>query len=146
MNMASNEMVSPGPGAREISLLNSYRRGSMWGCIFTPSTGSAGRCNRSSRCWQAQTFYVGLALPDVSQSEVLEYHTEGNSTTVGLRYEFTGSLDPKARRLLGAKRPAWIQEVSVDASAAAGTITFEAERDPKRLYGPAGTIRSTTLV
>ena len=79
--------------------------------------------------------YVGLALPDVSQPEVLEHHTEGNSTTVRLRYEFTGSLDPIARRLLGAKRPAWIQEVSVDASAAAGTITFEAERDPKRMHG-----------
>ena len=54
---------------------------------------------------------------------------------MGLRYEFTGSLDPVARRLLGAKRPAWIQEVRVDASAAAGTITFEAERNPKRLHG-----------
>jgi uncharacterized protein DUF2505 len=73
--------------------------------------------------------------PRRESARVLEHHTEGNSTTVGLRYEFTGSLDPVARRLLGAKRPAWIQEVRVDASAAAGTITFEAERNPNRLHG-----------
>jgi hypothetical protein len=54
-----------------------------------------------------------------------------------LRYEFVGSLDPIAQRLLGASRLAWIQEVRLDRSAGTGALTFEAEKDPRRLHGAA---------
>jgi hypothetical protein len=82
-------------------------------------------------------FYVDLALPDLSQPEVLEHHTEEHTTTVRLRYEFTGSLDPIAKRLLGANKLAWIQEVRVDRTTPGGTLSFGAEKDPKRLHGSA---------
>ena len=82
-------------------------------------------------------FYVGLALPDLSRPEVLDRRTDGDDTVLRLRYEFTGSLDPIASRLLGADRLAWIQEMRVDLSAGSGTLGFGAEKDPKRLHGSA---------
>jgi hypothetical protein len=82
-------------------------------------------------------FYVGLALPDLSTPEVLDHRLDGNDTVVRLRYEFEGSLDPIAHRLIGAGRLAWIQEVRVDRSSGAGKLRFEAEKDPRRLHGSA---------
>ena len=68
---------------------------------------------------------------------MLEHRSEGDNSTVRLRYEFTGSLDPIARRLLVANRLTWIQEVGVDRSAATGILSYTAESDPKRLHGSA---------
>jgi len=82
-------------------------------------------------------FYVDLALPDLSEPEVLEHRAHGDEAVVRLRYEFTGSLDPIARRLIGTGRPVWIQEVRVDRCAGTGALRFEAERDPRRLHGAA---------
>ncbi|MGO8872027.1 MAG: DUF2505 family protein [Acidimicrobiales bacterium] len=82
-------------------------------------------------------FYVSLVLPDLSTPEVLVHHVERAETTIRLRYEFEGSLDPIARRLVGTGRLAWIQEVRVDRSAGSGSLRFEAERDPRRLHGSA---------
>jgi hypothetical protein len=45
--------------------------------------------------------------------------------------------DPIAQRLLGSSRLTWIQEVRIDPSAGAGTLRFEAEKDPRRLHGAA---------
>jgi hypothetical protein len=39
--------------------------------------------------------------------------------------------------LLGNQRLAWIQEVRVDSSNGSGTLSFGAEKDPKRLHGSA---------
>jgi hypothetical protein len=83
------------------------------------------------------SFYVGLDLPDVERPEVIDHHSDGPRSVVRLRYVFAGSLDPLARRLIGAHRLSWIQEVRVDADAAAGSLGFEAERDPRRLHGRA---------
>jgi hypothetical protein len=86
-------------------------------------------------------FYVGLALPDLSQPEVLEQHADSDDAALVLRYEYVGSLDPMARRLLGPKRLAWIQEMHVNSSSGSGsgsgTLRFRAEADPKRLHGSA---------
>jgi hypothetical protein len=82
-------------------------------------------------------FYLGLSLPDLSRPEVLEERDDGDHTMLRLRYEFVGSLDPIAQRLLGSSRPGWIQEVRVDRSAGSGTLRFEAEKDPGRLHGAA---------
>jgi uncharacterized protein DUF2505 len=82
-------------------------------------------------------FYLSLALPDLSEPKVLENETDGDRATLRLRYEYVGSLDPIAQRLLGSDRLAWIQEVRVDRSAGSGTLRFEAEKDPKRLHGSA---------
>jgi len=82
-------------------------------------------------------FYGALELPDLSQPEVLESSDDGGRSLLRLRYEFVGSLDPMARRLLGQSRLTWIQQVVVDKSTHAGELTFNAEADPKRLHGSA---------
>ncbi|HEX3461266.1 MAG TPA: DUF2505 family protein [Acidimicrobiales bacterium] len=82
-------------------------------------------------------FYLHLALPDLSLPRVVEAKAEGDESGLRLRYEFVGSLDPIAQRLLGSSRLAWIQEVRVDESAGTGVLRFEAEKDPKRLHGSA---------
>lgn len=82
-------------------------------------------------------FYLGVTLPDLSKPEVLAEGRDGGGTTLRLRYEFTGSLDPIARRLLGSGRLRWVQEMRIDRSAGSGALRFEAERDPRRLRGTA---------
>ncbi len=81
-------------------------------------------------------FYEDLDLPDLSRPELLAHDTSAAGTTIRLRYEFLGSLDPLARRLLGNQRLTWIQEVHVEPRGS-GTLSFGAERDPKRLHGDA---------
>jgi hypothetical protein len=82
-------------------------------------------------------FYLALTLPDLSQPELLEERQDDESTVLRLRYEFVGSLDPIAQRLIGSGRLAWIQEVRVDRSTGTGELRFEAEKDPRRLHGSA---------
>jgi hypothetical protein len=91
-------------------------------------------------------FYVGLKLPDLSQPDVLDQHTEGDTDVLRLRYLFLGSLHPVARRLLGKRQLAWIQEVRVNGVTGSGEITFQAEAEPKRLHGSANfTLEPVTL-
>jgi hypothetical protein len=82
-------------------------------------------------------FYLDLVLPDLSQPELLEQRDDGGSTELRLRYEFVGSLDPIAQRLIGAGRLAWVQSVRIDPSTGSGRLQFEAEKDPGRLHGKA---------
>jgi len=82
-------------------------------------------------------FYASLELPDLSRPSVLAETSEGDRRTLRLRYEFVGSLDPFARRILGSHRLAWEQEVAVDLSAGTGELEFAAAADPRRLYGSA---------
>jgi hypothetical protein len=96
-------------------------------------------------------FYLSLVLPDLGQPAVVEQRVDGDGDVLRLRYEFVGSLDPIAQRLLGSSTLTWIQEVRIDQSAGSGTLRFEAEKDPRRLHGAAdfvltaadgGTVRS----
>lgn len=82
-------------------------------------------------------FYQDLDLPDLSRPEVLSSGSGGEHPVLRLRYEFVGSLDPFARRLLGHHRLAWNQVVRLDPSARSGELTFAAAADPKRLHGSA---------
>jgi hypothetical protein len=45
-------------------------------------------------------FYETLDLPDVSEPEVVDRTSDGQRSQLRLRYEFSGTLDPRARRLL----------------------------------------------
>ncbi len=83
------------------------------------------------------TFYLHLALPDLSLPGLVDEESDGDRAMLRLRYEFVGSLDPIAQRLLGSSRMAWVQEVRVDKSAGTGALTFAAEKDPRRLHGAA---------
>jgi hypothetical protein len=82
-------------------------------------------------------FYTALDLPDVSRPVLLDSSTDGQQSRVRLRYEFVGSLDPIARRVVGEDRLAWIQEVLVDHSTNSGQISFNGVADPRRLRGSA---------
>lgn len=82
-------------------------------------------------------FYINLRLPDLGQPVLLDHQVNGPRAEMTLRYEFVGSLDPMARRLLGSNRLAWIQRISVDQSAGSGSLNFKAQADPKRLHGVA---------
>ena len=83
------------------------------------------------------TFVAGLALEDLSLPEVLERRADGDEAGLRLRYEFVGTIDPIARRLIGPGRLAWIQEVHIDLADGHGGLRFAAERDPGRLHGSA---------
>jgi hypothetical protein len=82
-------------------------------------------------------FQTHLDLPDLSRPEVEAQETSGNERTLKLRYEFVGSLDPIARRLLAGRRLTWIQTMVLDTSTGLGRLAFAAEAEPKRLYGRA---------
>lgn len=84
-------------------------------------------------------FSVALQLPDLGTPEVLDHRPQvaPEGGMLRLRYEFTGSLDPIAERLLGGGRLAWIQEVRLQPAGDAGSLRFGAERDPGKLHGDA---------
>ncbi len=96
-----------------------------------------GRPEQVVRFLSDPAFYEGLDLPDLSRPEVLAHDASSAGTTIRLRYEFLGNLDPVARRLLGNQRLTWVQEVHVESADGSGTLSFGAERDPKRLHGDA---------
>ena len=82
-------------------------------------------------------FYETLDLPDLARPVLLESSRDGGKTRLVFRYEFVGSLDPLARRLLGSHRLAWRQQVVFDHGSESGELSFAAEADPKRLHGSA---------
>jgi len=82
-------------------------------------------------------FHAGLELPDLSLPEVEAEEATGTERTFKLRYEFVGSLDPIARRLLAGRRLTWLQTLVLDTASGAGSLTFAAEAEPSRLYGSA---------
>jgi hypothetical protein len=82
-------------------------------------------------------FHTQLQLPDVGLPEVVEATTQGDEDVLRLRYEYTGQLDPIARRLLGNRKLTWLQEMRVDRGVGTGRLNFHAEADPKRLHGSA---------
>jgi uncharacterized protein DUF2505 len=82
-------------------------------------------------------FHAHLDLPDLSRPEIEALQVTGSERTLRLRYEFVGTLDPIARRLLAGRRLTWIQTVVLDTETGAGSLAFAAEAEPSRLYGNA---------
>ena len=82
-------------------------------------------------------FHTALDLPDMSRPEVVEHVSSGTEHVLKLRYEFTGSLDPIARKILAGRQLAWIQELRIDTTTGRGRLSFQAEAEPKRLNGSA---------
>jgi hypothetical protein len=78
-------------------------------------------------------FVAALALPDVAPPEVLDRVEDANGITLRARYRFVGILDPIARRILSGDRISWVQEVRVDSSQRAGTLTVRSDVQPDRL-------------
>ncbi|MDA8071090.1 MAG: DUF2505 family protein [Actinomycetota bacterium] len=82
-------------------------------------------------------FHLALVLPDLAEPELIAQHTDGDEVTLRLRYEYVGQLDKTARRLLGGRRLTWVQEITVDQGFASGSLTMEAEANPRLLHGRA---------
>jgi hypothetical protein len=83
------------------------------------------------------TFQSRLELPDLSRPEVLESSTDGTARVLRLRYEYVGQLDPIARKVIGGRTRAWIQELRLDTATFVGTLSFASEEDAGRLNGKA---------
>jgi hypothetical protein len=82
-------------------------------------------------------FQTQLALPDLSLPTVVDQADDGRSRRLKLRYEYVGQLDPIARKVIGGRQLTWIQELRLDTTTFAGTLTFSAEAAPDRLNGQA---------
>jgi hypothetical protein len=80
-----------------------------------------------------ETFVASLRLPDLEAPDVLGRSSDANGTVIRYRYQFVGTLDPIARRILGSDRISWVQEVRVDPSAARGDLAVTADSHPERL-------------
>ena len=63
--------------------------------------------------------------------------TDGTAEVLLLRYEYIGSVDPIARRIVGNRKLTWMQELRLDTQTFTGTLSFSAEQDAKRLNGEA---------
>jgi uncharacterized protein DUF2505 len=59
-------------------------------------------------------FLEGTRLPDVGPPEVLGREEGDDTVTLRVRYEYTGSLDALARRVLRSGDVAWVQETTLD--------------------------------
>ncbi len=73
----------------------------------------------------------------MSRPEIVEESSTGTTSLLKLRYEFTGHLDPIAKKLLGNRKLTWLQELHFDMAMLRGRLTFAAEADPNRLNGEA---------
>jgi|SRR5579862_609412 len=85
-------------------------------------------------------FYETLELPDLTLLDASgSDEPPSGDRRISLRYEFTGSLDPMARRLLGGARLTWKQEVVIrgEGDDSSGALSFAAEASPRILHGSA---------
>jgi hypothetical protein len=62
-------------------------------------------------------YLEALRLPDVAPPTVLGVDTNGTTVTSRIAFEYTGSLDPIAQRVLRGNQIGWVQEVVLDRAA-----------------------------
>jgi Protein of unknown function (DUF2505) len=77
-------------------------------------------------------FLESTRLPDVGPPQVLSRDEAGDTVSVRVRYEYTGSLDSLARRVLRMGDVAWVQEVVVDRATHRATFTVTPKVYPDR--------------
>jgi hypothetical protein len=82
-------------------------------------------------------FHTRLDLPDLSRPVVVEHSVDGTTRRLRLRYEYIGQIDPIARKIVGARKLTWVQELRLDTDTYEGTLAFSAEADADRLHGEA---------
>jgi len=89
-------------------------------------------------------FQTHLELPDVSLPTVVAHDVDGTHCRLRLRYQYTGQLDPLARRVVAGRQLTWVQELQLDHATGSGTLSFSADEDAGRVNGEASvTITST---
>jgi hypothetical protein len=82
-------------------------------------------------------FHTHLDLPDLSRPEVVSSSVDGTTRVLLLRYEYIGEIDAIAKRIVGNRKLTWMQELRLDTESLAGTLSFSAEHDERRLNGRA---------
>jgi Protein of unknown function (DUF2505) len=92
---------------------------------------------RVAEIWCDPAFHTQLDLPDLSRPEVVTDSVDGPVRNLRMRYEYVGQLDPIARKIVGGRKLTWIQELRLDRSTFAGTLSFSAEEEPGRVNGSA---------
>ena len=97
----------------------------------------AGTCAQVADVLCDPAFQTQLDLPDLSRPEVVASSVDGATRLLRLRYEYTGQLDPVARKIVAGRTLTWIQELTLDTTTYTGTLSFSAEGDPDRLGGEA---------
>jgi hypothetical protein len=95
-------------------------------------------CAAVVEVWCDPAFHTQLDLPDLSRPEVVAHSVDGPVRVLRLRYRYIGQLDPIARKIVGGRDLTWIQELRLDTSTYAGTLSFSAEEEPRRANGSAG--------
>src|SRR5947209_1136232 len=68
-------------------------------------------------------FLESTRLPDVGPPEVLSREEDGDTVTLRVSYQYTGSLDSLARRVLRTSDVVWVQETILDRQAHHTTFT-----------------------
>jgi len=69
------------------------------------------------------TFLESTRLPDVGPPKVLSREEDGDTVTLRVDYQYTGSLDSLARRVLRTGDVAWVQQTVLDRSTHRTTFT-----------------------
>ncbi len=72
-------------------------------------------------------YHSSLDLPDVEAPQIVTCGHDGPRVVIDVRYEFTGRLDPVARRIVGRERVAWIQSLSLDPITRRGELRITPE-------------------
>jgi hypothetical protein len=77
-------------------------------------------------------FLESTRLPDVGPPKVLSREDQGDTVTLRVHYEYTGSLDALARRVLRSGDVAWVQETTLDRRTHRTTFNVTPEVYPDR--------------
>ena len=143
---AIHQLVAPGrlaaPVRRGWRRTRAGVRARQAGCTLRPEHDFSGSCAQVADVLYDPEFHTHLDLPDLSRPRVVEHRVDGTTRVLRLRYEYIGQLDPIARKIIGGRKVTWSQELRLDAATYKGTLSFEADADPRRLNGLAQVVIS----
>jgi len=72
-------------------------------------------------------FYTTFTIPDIGPFSTTGPETDGDDLTLGVRYEYVGSLDPMVKRLAGGTI-VLLQDVTVNATTSSGLLNVQPEQ------------------
>lgn len=82
-------------------------------------------------------FEVNVELPDLSRPEIVEHTVDGAVTVLALRYEFTGYIEPIAKKVIAGQRLTWVQRLELDMTELRGEMSIVFDSQPDRVRANA---------